>query len=161
MWVMAHSADRCKRSRPGWVSSRRSRWPDMWNGTTSRSGTLPLMFFLTASLSEVHPMTLIEAAMSGLPIVARWDDSFANLVKHGQNGYLVGSDAELATRAFELIHEDEQRQRFSEQSSVLPRHSARNITSTTSSASIVRTITTRSAQSVQAQSLSAPIKSTS
>ena len=48
--------------------------------------------FATASLSEVHPMTLIEAAMCGLPIVARRDVSFVDLVKDGYNGFLVDSD---------------------------------------------------------------------
>ncbi len=48
--------------------------------------------FATASLSEVHPMTLIEAAMCGLPIVARRDISFVGLVRDGYNGFLVDSD---------------------------------------------------------------------
>ena len=52
--------------------------------------------FATASLSEIHPMTLIEAAMCGLPIVARRDVSFVGLVRDGYNGFLVDSDRAIA-----------------------------------------------------------------
>jgi 1,2-diacylglycerol 3-alpha-glucosyltransferase len=52
--------------------------------------------FASASVSEVHPMTLIEAAACGLPAVVRRDDAYRGLVEDGYNGRLVGSDAELA-----------------------------------------------------------------
>ena len=61
--------------------------------------------FVTASLSEVHPLTLIEASMCGLPIVARRDDSFADLVIDGYNGYLVDSDQQIADRLSEVLGE--------------------------------------------------------
>ena len=59
--------------------------------------------FVTASLSEVHPMTLIEASMCGRPIIARRDDSYADLVQDDYNGYLVDSDQELAERLSEIL----------------------------------------------------------
>jgi len=59
--------------------------------------------FVTASLSEVHPMTLIEGAICNLPSVARRDDSFVDLIRDGVNGYLVDTDEELGTRVAELL----------------------------------------------------------
>jgi 1,2-diacylglycerol 3-alpha-glucosyltransferase len=69
--------------------------------------------FVTASLSEVHPMTLIEASMCGLPIIARRDESYLDLVEDGCNGYLVDADSRIATRAAELLGDESQWRRFS------------------------------------------------
>ncbi len=54
--------------------------------------------FITLSLSEVHPMTLIEGAMSGLSIIARYDESCLDLVKDGQTGFLIHEDNELESK---------------------------------------------------------------
>lgn len=62
--------------------------------------------FVTASLSEVHPLAVIEAAMCGRPIVARRDDSYADLVQDGRNGYLVDSDAQIAARVSEILDDE-------------------------------------------------------
>jgi 1,2-diacylglycerol 3-alpha-glucosyltransferase len=59
--------------------------------------------FVTASLSEVHPMTLIEGAICSLPSIARRDDSYLDLIHDGENGYLVDIDADLTKRVEELI----------------------------------------------------------
>jgi len=64
----------------------------------------------TASLSEIHPMTLIEASMCGLPIVARRDVSFVGLVRDGYNGFLVDSDCAIAGKLAEIL-QDETKQR--------------------------------------------------
>jgi 1,2-diacylglycerol 3-alpha-glucosyltransferase len=69
--------------------------------------------FVTASLSEVHPMTLIEASMCGLPIVARRDDSYAGLVQDDYNGYLVESDLELAERLSGILCDEVRLTEFS------------------------------------------------
>ena len=68
--------------------------------------------FTTASLSEVHPMTLIEAAMCGLPIVARRDVSFVGLVKDGYNGFLVDSDRAIAGMLADILHDETTRRAF-------------------------------------------------
>lgn len=68
--------------------------------------------FATASLSEVHPMTLIEAATCGLPIVARRDDAFTDLVKDGYNGFLVDSDHAIAEKLSELLRDETQQRAF-------------------------------------------------
>jgi 1,2-diacylglycerol 3-alpha-glucosyltransferase len=68
--------------------------------------------FITASLSEVHPMTLIEAVSSGLPVVARNDPGMCDLVLDGYNGFLVDSDVEITARLGTLLHDEVTRNAF-------------------------------------------------
>ena len=75
--------------------------------------------FVTASLSEMQPMTLIEASLCGLPVVARRDPAYAGLVRDEYNGYQVASDQAMAARAWELMQDEGKRQRFSENARVL------------------------------------------
>jgi len=70
--------------------------------------------FVTASLSENHPMTCLEAMACGLPIVARRDESFAGLIQDGATGYLIDSDLALTVCAVHLLDDDAKRQAFSE-----------------------------------------------
>ncbi|HRU44673.1 MAG TPA: glycosyltransferase, partial [Spirochaetota bacterium] len=63
--------------------------------------------FVTASLSEVHPMTLIEASMCKLAIVARKDDSYLDLVRDGVNGFLVENDEEI-TNKIKMLTKDKE-----------------------------------------------------
>ncbi len=58
---------------------------------------MPLVYadaslFVSASTSEVHPMAILEALASGLPIVAVWDKALDSAVVDGVNGYFVGPD---------------------------------------------------------------------
>jgi 1,2-diacylglycerol 3-alpha-glucosyltransferase len=69
--------------------------------------------FVTASLSEMQPMTLIEACLCGLPIVARRDPAYTGLVRNGYNGYLVDSDRLLAEWVLELLDDETRLLRFS------------------------------------------------
>jgi 1,2-diacylglycerol 3-alpha-glucosyltransferase len=75
--------------------------------------------FVTASLSEMQPMTLIEASLCGLPIVARRDPAYAGLVRDECNGYQVASDRAIAARAWDLMQDEEKRHRFSENARAL------------------------------------------
>jgi 1,2-diacylglycerol 3-alpha-glucosyltransferase len=75
--------------------------------------------FVTVSLSEMHPMTLIEASLCGLPVVARRDPAYAGLVRDGYNGFQVGSDRDIAARASYLLRDEGKRQRFAENSLAL------------------------------------------
>jgi 1,2-diacylglycerol 3-alpha-glucosyltransferase len=68
--------------------------------------------FATVSLSEVQPMTLIEAAICGLPIVARRDPAYEGLVRDGYNGYLVEADGDLAARVAEILDNEARRRAF-------------------------------------------------
>ncbi len=70
--------------------------------------------FVTASLSENHPMTLLEASMCGLPLVARRDESYYELIEDGYNGYLVDSDQQIAARAADILNSQTQWQAFSQ-----------------------------------------------
>ena len=70
--------------------------------------------FLTASLSEVHPITLIEGAICSLPSIARRDDSYLDLIHDGVNGYLVDTDADLTKRVEELISDQPKLKEFAQ-----------------------------------------------
>jgi 1,2-diacylglycerol 3-alpha-glucosyltransferase len=78
--------------------------------------------FATASLSEVHPMTLIEAVMCGLPIVARQDVSFVDLVKDGYNGFLVDSDRGIAGKLWEILQDETKQGAFAHNARTLSGH---------------------------------------
>lgn len=69
--------------------------------------------FVTASLSEIHPMTLIEANMYGLPIVARKDDSLIDLVEDHVNGYLVSEDSQFEKTIENMIFDENLLKEFS------------------------------------------------
>ena len=69
--------------------------------------------FVTTSLSEVHPMTLIEGAMCGLPSIARRDDSYLDLIHSGKNGYLVDSEEEMTGMIEKLINDNALYKEFS------------------------------------------------
>jgi glycosyltransferase involved in cell wall biosynthesis len=47
-------------------------------------------FFVTASTSEVHPLTVIEAMAAGLPVVAPAAPGLIDTVVSGRTGYLTG-----------------------------------------------------------------------
>jgi 1,2-diacylglycerol 3-alpha-glucosyltransferase len=72
--------------------------------------------FVTSSLSEVHPMTLIEGAMCGLPLIARRDDSYLDLVYPGKNGYLVDTDEEMTEKIKLLLNDNALLKQFSKAS---------------------------------------------
>ena len=74
--------------------------------------------FVTASVSEVHPMTLIEAAIAGLPLVARDDDAYKPLLSDGVNGFLTASDAGIAEKLERLFDDEALRVSFSKASFV-------------------------------------------
>jgi glycosyltransferase involved in cell wall biosynthesis len=48
--------------------------------------------FLTASTTEVHPISVIEAIASGLPLVAVQDEAFEGMIVENENGHLTPLD---------------------------------------------------------------------
>ena len=76
--------------------------------------------FITASLSEVHPMTMIEGAMCGLPCLSRRDDSYIDLIHEGENGYMTDTDEELTARIEELLTDPKKHKKFSDASLKIP-----------------------------------------
>lgn len=45
--------------------------------------------FIFTSISEVHPMVVLEAASHGLPCIVANDSAYAGIVETGKNGYMV------------------------------------------------------------------------
>ena len=58
-------------------------------------------------------MTLIEASMCGLPIIARRDEGFVDLIKNDYNGYTVDSDQQIAEMLSEILCDETRLFRFS------------------------------------------------
>jgi 1,2-diacylglycerol 3-alpha-glucosyltransferase len=59
--------------------------------------------FLTASRSENHPLTLLEAAAAGLPLAVRRDANLGALARDGVTGIEADDDEDLVRRAIELV----------------------------------------------------------
>lgn len=72
--------------------------------------------FITASLSEMHSMTILEAELSGLPIVVRKDESYFDSVFNDENGYLCSSEDEMEENLVELIRDEKKRKAFGKKS---------------------------------------------
>lgn len=68
---------------------------------------------ILCSDNEGIPLTLIQAAQAGLPIVSTDVGSVSDIVKQGLNGTLVGcSSSELADAVKKLIEDENQRARY-------------------------------------------------
>jgi glycosyltransferase involved in cell wall biosynthesis len=50
--------------------------------------------FLSASTTEVHPISVIEAIASGLPLVAVQDEAFEGMIVENENGHLTPLDVD-------------------------------------------------------------------
>lgn len=69
--------------------------------------------FLSASTTEVHPISVIEAIASGLPFVAVHDEAFEGMLEDGQNGYAVPLDVKkYADVLADLLPDRERLKRF-------------------------------------------------
>ena len=72
--------------------------------------------FVTTSLSEMHSMTILEAQLSGLPIIVRRDESYLDSVFEGENGYLTDTEEEMEEKILEFAADSDKRKRFGERS---------------------------------------------
>jgi glycosyltransferase involved in cell wall biosynthesis len=52
-------------------------------------------FFVTASVTEVHPLTVLEAVATGIPVLGIHSPGIADIVEHERNGILTAADAAI------------------------------------------------------------------
>jgi 1,2-diacylglycerol 3-alpha-glucosyltransferase len=69
--------------------------------------------FASISLSEVCPMTLIEAGMCGIPVIARRDAATEAIVRNGFNGFLIDRDEQLGEKVGFLLENTNRRNELS------------------------------------------------
>ncbi|HHY52902.1 MAG TPA: glycosyltransferase [Clostridiales bacterium] len=58
--------------------------------------------YVTASLSEMNSISMLEGMASGLPTLQRYDELNADQIKNGVNGYLFHTAEEMAERLREI-----------------------------------------------------------
>ncbi|MFA6106324.1 MAG: glycosyltransferase [Patescibacteria group bacterium] len=74
--------------------------------------------FITASLSENQPVSVLEAMSCGLPVIASRAAGIPEIVKDGENGFLAapGNTEEMAEKLIALLADPEIRKKFSQNS---------------------------------------------
>lgn len=77
--------------------------------------------FITASLSEMHSMTILEALILGKCVVCRRDTSFSDTVFSGVNGYLADTDVEMHSYLLGLVNNRSQLKKMGEEGSRISR----------------------------------------
>ena len=55
-------------------------------------------FFVSASVSEVHPLSFMEAAAAGLPLIGIRSPGVCDIVRHRHCGLLADNDSEFVDR---------------------------------------------------------------
>jgi glycosyltransferase involved in cell wall biosynthesis len=76
--------------------------------------------FVTASVTEVHPLTVIEAMAAGLPVLGIQSPGIGDTIQDGQTGYLVAEEelAGFTAKMVRMIVDGESRKRMAEQARV-------------------------------------------
>src|SRR3989338_4434561 len=78
--------------------------------------------FFFPSISEVHPMVVLEATVSGLPVGTVQDSAYLESVKDDINGYQTKiSPTAFASATLSLLKDEEKRTRFGEASALIGR----------------------------------------
>ncbi len=78
--------------------------------------------FLSASTTEVHPISVIEAIASGLPLVAVQDEAFEGMIVENENGHLTPLDLDAFSETLSaLLTDPEKLARYGKRSLELSR----------------------------------------
>lgn len=75
--------------------------------------------YITASLSEMHSISILEGLEAGLPIVVRQDSAYIDTVITDYNGFQVSSDRGLAKAVLSLYADPKKKKIFSRNSKKL------------------------------------------
>ncbi len=72
--------------------------------------------FVTASVTEVHPLTVVEAMAAGLPVLGISSPGIGDTIREGENGYLVPNEdmASFTAKMVRLVREDDFRRQMGE-----------------------------------------------
>ncbi len=72
--------------------------------------------FVTASVSEVHPLTVVEAMAAGLPVLGIRSPGIGDTIRDGESGYLVAQEdmASFTAKMVRLVREDDYRRQMGE-----------------------------------------------
>lgn len=69
--------------------------------------------FVTASTTEVHPFTIIEANACGLPVLGIDSPGVSDTIVNGENGYIVSDSFDLfVERMMQLVTDHQQREKM-------------------------------------------------
>lgn len=74
--------------------------------------------FVTCSTSEVQPMSVIEAQMSGLPVIGMKSQGMIDLIQDGENGYLADPDTDEYVEKMKAILSDKKKRKEMSKKSV-------------------------------------------
>jgi glycosyltransferase involved in cell wall biosynthesis len=76
--------------------------------------------FVTASVTEVHPFTVIEAMASGLPVLGIDSPGIGDMIRDGETGYLVSQEdlAAFTAKMVRLVVDHDSRRKMGEQARI-------------------------------------------
>jgi 1,2-diacylglycerol 3-alpha-glucosyltransferase len=90
---------------------KRTELPDLLHDAT---------IFLSASTTEVHPISVIEAIAAGLPLVAVQDEAFEGMIVENENGHLTPLDVGVFSETLvKLLSDPEKLERYGKRSTEL------------------------------------------
>jgi 1,2-diacylglycerol 3-alpha-glucosyltransferase len=76
--------------------------------------------FLSASTTEVHPISVIEAIASSLPLVAVQDEAFEGMIVENENGHLTPLNVDVFSQTLvKLLSDPEKLKRYGKRSAEL------------------------------------------